>query len=509
MTANRTDDGRAISALGREGRFLAYSSGNFGKALVFAGADLTIMFLLTDLIGLSPAMAGTMMLLAMAGDLVFDLVAARLVIRLRAAGRGYRWLVVAGALPCAIAFALLYAMPASGLGSGWMLALALLVFRGAYAVIDVPHNALMAQMTVDSRARGRVSGYRLLFSTLSSLAVALVLAPMVQHAGRARAFDLLAGAGALAAGLFALTMVVCAAASGGSDDRTPAGSAARDGISVPLGNRLVLGMGLLAVVTGFAVPTFGRMILYVCTYVVGQEDLASTLLLAVTIGQFVGVLAWTALTASVDKSRLLAMGHIVSAVGMALFALCLGVPAALPACAALAGFGFASVYMLPWGLLADTVDFVAWRHGRRLETGLFAFYLVAVKASGAASTVAIGWMLGWLGYMPGQEQSAQVENAMVALGLGVPVAGCLAAVALLRRFDIGHRRHDRVLAALERRNTRSRRPDQSGAEPVSGLKFGLVKSIGEGSTLAGATALSAQARQSMSRSIAAPAAVRS
>jgi glycoside/pentoside/hexuronide:cation symporter, GPH family len=275
----------------------------------------------------------------------------------------------------------------------------------------------------------------------------------------------------------------------------------------------VLGMGLLALLTGFAVPMFGRMTLYLATYVVDRADLVGTLLLAVTVGQFFGVLVWTVLTGRHDKSRLLAMGHGVSAIGMAAFALCLGWPAALPACAALIGFGFASVYMLPWGLLADTVDFVAWRHGRRLETGLFAAYLVAVKASGAASTALIGWSLGWLGYVPGMGQSVSVEAGMVALGLGMPLAGCLGAIVLLRRFDIGHARHARVLAALARRSTRqgngARRPDQSGAEPVSGLNFGLAKSSGEGTTFAGGAALSAQARQSMSRSIAAPALVRS
>ncbi|HUD30021.1 MAG TPA: MFS transporter, partial [Novosphingobium sp.] len=446
---------------------------------------------------------------ALAGDLVFDLLAARLVIRLRGSGRGYRWLVVAGAIPCAMAFAALYAMPAWGARSGWMLAFALLVFRGAYAVIDVPHNALMAQMTTDSRARGRVSGYRLLFSTASSLAVATVLAPLVQDAARDRAFGALAITGLVAAVLFTLTMVLCALTSRGGTDRPPTAGDAQDGIAVPLGNSLVLGMGLLAIVTGFAIPMFGRMILYVSTYVVDRPDLVGTLLLALTAGQFVGVLAWTALTSRHDKSRLLAMGHAVSGVGMALFVLCLGWPPALPACAALIGFGFASVFMLPWGLLADTVDFVAWRHGRRLETGLFAAYLVAVKASGAASTALIGWSLGWLGYVPGAGQTFAVQAGMVALGLGVPFAGCLGATLLMRRFDIGHRRHARVLAALSRRNTRARRPDQSGAEPVSGLNLGLAKSSGEGTTFAGGAALSAQARQSMSRSIAAPALVRS
>lgn len=495
-----------LVALGREGRLVAYSSGNFGKGLVFAGADLTILFLLTDLLGLAAAEAGTLMLVALAGDLVFDLLAARLVIRMRQAGRGYRWLVMAGAVPCGIAFAVLYAVPAWSAREGWLLACALLVFRGAYAVIDVPHNALMAQMTSDSRARGRVSGYRLAFSTASSLAVAMVLAPLVQQAGRDGAFGTLAATGIVAGALFTLTMVVCTLTSRGGADPRRDGAAAQDGISIPLRNRLVAGMALLALLTGFSAPTFGRMMLYIGTYVVGRPDLVRTLLLAVALGQFIGVLAWTALTGRVDKSRLLALGHAVTALGLVLFGLCLGRPEALPVCAAVTGFGLAGVFMLPWGLLADTVDFVAWRHGRRLETGLFAGYLVAVKASGAASTALIGWLLGWLGYVPGIGQTSAVEAGMLALGLGVPLAGSLAAVVLLRRFDIGHDRHGRVVAALSRRAVRSGAA-QSGAEPVSGLNRGLAKSSGEGTTLAGGAALSAQARQSMSRSIAAPAEV--
>lgn len=497
----------AFSRSLNEARLFAYASGNFGKGLVFAGADLTLLFLLTDLLGLSAVEAGTLMLVAVAGDLVFDLLAAVLVIRLRRWGKGYRWLVAAGAFPCGIAFALLYALPASGVREGWVLACALLAFRGAYAVIDVPHNALMAQMTYDSRARGRVSGYRLLFSTASSLAVALILAPLVQRAGRDSAFDSLATTGVVAGALFTLTMLICSFVSRGRVERGHDTDALQDDIAVPLRNRLVLGMGLLAMLTGFAAPTFGRMMLYVGTYVVGRPDMVRTLLLAMSLGQFVGVMVWTGLTSRFDKSRLLAIGHGVSALGIVLFGLCLGQPNALPACAALIGFGFAGVFMLPWGLLADTVDFVAWRHGKRMEAGLFACYLVAVKASGAAATVMIGWSLGWLGYVPGMDQTISVEAGMIALGLGIPLLGCISAVTLLRRFDIGHARHDRVLAALARRNTRS--CNQSGAEPVSGLNLGLVKSSGEGTTLAGGAALSAQARQSMSRSIAAPALVRS
>lgn len=480
---------------------LAYASGNFGKALVFSGADLTILFLLTDVLGLSGARAAGLMLFAVMGDLVFDLLAARLVLHWREAGRGYRWTVAFAALPCGAAFALIYAMPALGLHRVWMLAAAILVFRGAYALVDVPHNALMAQLTTDSRARGRVSGYRLLFSTASALAIAAILTPLVQQAGHARHFGALALTGIGAGLAFALTMLLCAWASGARDERGAPPALRGDGIAVPLRDPMVLGMGALALLTGFAMPCFGRMLIYLGSYVVDRPGAVTLLLGALTVGQLAGVLAWTALTHRFSKSRLLGAGHAVSALGLLFFSLCLAWPAGQLAGAALIGFGFASVFMLPWGLLADAVDVVEWRHGRRFETGLFAFYLVLVKASGAASTATIGWVLSALGYVPGAVQPSGVRIGMLGLGLGLPLAGALLALLLLRGFTLDHGRHALLLRALRRR--------QAGAEPVSGLKRGLEKSSGEGVTLAGGTALSAQARQSMSRSIAAPADVRS
>lgn len=457
--------------LAGEARLLGYASGNFGKHLVFVGADLTVLYLLTDLLGLPGAVAGLLMLVAVAGDLVFDLLAALLVIRLRRMGRGYRWLIMAGAVPGGAGFALLYALPALGAERIWMVAGALLLFRGAYALIDVPHNALMALVTVDSRARGRVSGYRLFFSTVSSLTVASLLTPIVQQAVAARAVEMLALTGCVAGLLFAMTMAFSALASGKEDRNDSDAKADRDGksdgIAVPLRDGLVLGMGLLAMITGFAVPTFERMLLYMGTYVFHRPETVSSLLVAVTLGQFLGVLLWTMLTSRHDKSRLLGAGHMLCVGSLMLFALCMAWPPALLACAVLIGVGFTCVFMLPWGLLADAVDFVAWKHGRRFETGLFAFYLVAVKASGAASTGVIGWSLGKMGYVPGAAQSATVQGGILALGFGVPIAGSLAAIVLLRRFHIGHTRHARVRSALAKGRKRMRHVGVAAASPVS------------------------------------------
>ena len=63
-----------------DGRMLAYASGNFGKALVFSGADLTILFLLSDVLNLGATTAGWLMLAALcgAGSFVIWLILSRI-----------------------------------------------------------------------------------------------------------------------------------------------------------------------------------------------------------------------------------------------------------------------------------------------------------------------------------------------------------------------------------------------------------------------------------------------
>lgn len=487
----------------REGRTVSYASGNFGKALVFGSADLTILYLLTDVLDIPGRQAASLMLMAVLGDLLFDLLAARLVIRWRTSGRGYRWAIAAAALPCGTAFALIYAMPLLGVTKMWFLAAAILTFRGAYALVDVPHNALMAQVVTDSRARGRVSGYRLLFSTASALAIATIVTPLVQQAGGDGRYGALALTGIAVASIFTLTMLLCSSASTGIP-KPHMSRPLTDGIVIPLCDPMVLAMGALGLLTGFAASAFGRMLLYIGSYVVEKPGVVTGLLTVMSLGQFCGVLTWTALNQRFSKTTLLCAGHAVSLIGLTMFGLSLHWPIGTLAAVALIGFGFASVFMLPWGLLADAVDVVEWRSGRRFETGLFAFYLVAVKASGAACAATIGWALGALGYMPGQVQSDGVRWGMVMIGLGLPITGAIASILLLGRFRLNHARHDRLMRAIHWRHMR-----QGGADPVSGSNLGLAKSSGEGDAGADDFALSAQARQSMSRTIAAPAAVRS
>jgi GPH family glycoside/pentoside/hexuronide:cation symporter len=443
--------GRFGERLAADWHLIAYSSGNFGKNLLLGSVDVTLLFLLTDLLGIAPHRVGTLMLMVFAADLALDLAAGLLAAWAQNRGISYRRLIAFGTLPCAAAFALIYSLPALAPDDIGAIALVLIAFRAAYSVIDVPHNSLLARVATDSRARGRASGYRTVFSSVASVVIATVLVPFMGAAGRhatAGQLSLLGMAGGL---VFCAAMIFAAWSAkevGAVGERRPRPTARI--VILPRLDRLFGAIAVIALMTGFAIPIFTKMMLHIATYVLKQPGLAGTILLTITLGQLAGAALWIFLVRSRDKTALLGISHAVAICGIGCFAMSGGTPWLLTASASLIGIGFAGVFMLPWGILADITDFAEFRHGERRETATFATILVILKAGGAASLATVGWTLERLGYVPGVAQADSVIQGMKLLAYGIPILGSLVAILTLRHLAIGHRAHARVVRANQR-----------------------------------------------------------
>jgi GPH family glycoside/pentoside/hexuronide:cation symporter len=441
---------RLRAKLAADRYLIGYSSGNFGKNLLLGSVDVTLLFLLTDLLGIAPQRVGLLMLMVFAADLVLDLGAGLLAAWAQNRGTAYRRLIALGALPCGAAFALIYSLPALAPANITVIALVIILFRAAYAIIDVPHNSLLARVATDSRARGRASGYRTVFSSAASVVIATVLVPFMGAAGQRATAGQLSVLG-MAGGLVFCAVMWFAAWSareeGWVDQRRARPSAI---VFLPKLDRLFGAIAVIALMTGFAIPVFGKMLLHIATYVLKQPGLAGPILLTITTGQLAGAALWIFLVRSRDKTSLLAISHAVAVCGVLCFAMAGATSWLLTASALLIGVGFAGVFMLPWGILADITDFAQFRHGERRETATFATILVILKAGGAASLATVGWTLERLGYVPGVAQSESVIQGMKLLAYGIPIMGSLVAILTLRQLAIGHRAHARVVRANQR-----------------------------------------------------------
>jgi len=436
---------------------IGYASGNFGKAILLGSIDVTLLFLLTDIIGIAPGRVSQLMVLVLVGDLVFDLLAGHIAGKAERHGIGYPRLIALFALPCALAFCAIYSLPLFRITELAVIAPLILSLRCAFAIIDVPHNSLLARVTTDSRARGRASGYRTIFSSAASVSVACVIAPLMHTAAGGAISVRMAWLGALGGLLFCSALLLAAWSSKAANiPAQPRPRPSSPPALFPAPDRLFAAMAAIALITGFATPMFMKTLLYLCTYVLKSPASAGQVLLILALSQILGAVFWITLVRRRDKSTLLAMSHGVAAVGIILFAAAGENKTALLAFAALIGIGFAGVFMLPWGILADIVDFAEFRHRERRETAAFAAILLLLKGGGAAALATIGWILGTLGYVPGAEQPHSVLLGMKALTFGVPAAGSVMAILILRRLDIGHALHARVSRVNRMRRDRTR-----------------------------------------------------
>ena len=434
----------------RELTLIGYSTGNLGKNIMHSGIDVTLLFLITDILSVPPIVVSYLMAVQIAGDVVFNFGSGYLADLGLRHNFGYSKIVAIGAVPCCLAFAGLFSLPALGLHGRYVicaLAVALLAFRASYAVIDVPHNSLLTQISQDSRARGRISGYRFFFSTLASISVAAILAPAVitaAHAGSKVQLSLLGIAG----GVIACTALLVTAWACRNARAQSRGAGQRIAL-LPKFDALFGCMTAIAIVTGFAAPTFTRMIIYLATYVYREPSLASDLLLANTFGQVLGIVLWTYLVHHHEKTVLLAASYAVAAIGLGVLASAPAVPTILASITCMIGVGSAGVFMLPWGILADTVDFSEFRHHERREAATFAAFLVVLKASSVASIGVIGLALSNLGYVPGLAQTHRVLVGIRLMAFGFPIIGSAIAILVLSRMSIGHRTHAKIVRALQ------------------------------------------------------------
>lgn len=436
--------------MGRECRSLVYAAGNFSKNILSSTADITLLFVLTELLAVPAAMAGWLILVSLVVNAVCDLLVGAQVNRMDS-----RWgqagpFILLGAPACIGAFILIYSLPLAGEVGIGVIAACVIGFRALYACIDVPHNALITKVRTDSRGRGRVAGYRFLFSTLASLVIAATMAPALiggdASVTAGRLLPLAACFGALALGLILLAWWVVR----GQDRRQgPVGRAAL----LPAWDPLFLHLAAIALLTGATAPLFSNASLFYADYALPFPMTAASLLAAVAVGQVPGILLWTLLVNRVEKRALLAAAHLTAALGFATAGLAGPLHPWMPQVAALLiGMGLSGIYSLPWALAADIVDIGEYRSGKRREASSFALLVVLMKLGIGLAGATIGWTLSAAGYVPDAPRSPEMRWWLTLTACGLPASGSLVCALLAAALPVTHRNHAAVAARLHRRH---------------------------------------------------------
>ena len=165
---------------------LGYMFGDFGNDFTFLLSSMFLMKFYTDVMGVSAALVGAMMMIARIVDAFTDVTMGQICDRSRPGKKGKftPWLRrMCG--PVALASFLMYAVWFKDMPMGfkvfWMFFTYLLWGSICYTGINIPYGSMASAITADPKERTSLSSFRTIGATLANTVIGVVLPLIVYY----------------------------------------------------------------------------------------------------------------------------------------------------------------------------------------------------------------------------------------------------------------------------------------------------------------------------------------
>lgn len=409
---------------------VGYASGGIATGAFGTVPGLLLLPYLTDSLGISALVAGLIVFLPKAWDVVLNPITGRVSDRMASTRGTRRPFLLIGGIGLAVGFLLLFAGPTAPpeLAGSWVV-VAFLLCATAYSVFQVPYVALPAELTGDYTERTRLLSWR-----VAILAVAILLsgatAPLIRT---------LAGYPAMAAFVAALILAGALGAHAGTAGvpavtvPAPSGSLVAQlstALRVHDFRALLIAFGVQALAIGCLLAGVD----YVARVVLGRAG-ASAVLFACFVGPALLVTpVWQRLADRWGKQRGYRTASVVLALGCVGLVLTGSAPAMVVyLMAAVAGIGYAGAQLFPLAMLPDTAAHDARVTGEN-RVGVFTGVWTAVETLGLAlgpAVYAAALALGGYRSSTGAEVATQPASAQTAITLGFSIVPAILVVLSL------------------------------------------------------------------------------
>ena len=421
---------------------LGYGVGDLASSFYVNFFNIYLLYFFVELGGVGPAAMGLMLLLTKFFDAITDPVMGALGDRTRSRWGRYRPYLLWGSVPFGLCGAALFAAP--DLSPGSMLVWAYVTYTLtmlAFTATNVPYAALMGVISPSADTRASVAAYRMVFSALAVVGVAIVATTLVRELGAGDerrgimlTMFVLAGAGTLA--------LLVAFAS--SRERIPPAAnngRVRDDLMLLIRTPAWIAVALAAVLTPVAIASRAGSALFWFRYVAGDDGQPIFLFLdriglfyaAFAIGQLLGVVFAAALARRFDKSRLLILAGTIEVAAIIAFHL-MPIDAVWPQTAAqvFIGVGLGMMMMLAYSMFTDIAEYLEWSTGRQMTGLAVSGAVFAIKTGVAIGAALPGLLFAMTGFEAGAVQSESAKYGIDLAFAIVPAAMIVpAAVAML------------------------------------------------------------------------------
>lgn len=400
------------------GRLLGYAVGSVGTGIFSTTPGLLLLYYLTNVMGVPAALAGVVLVLPKAWDVLLNPYVGTLSDReaVRTGRRG--GLLLLGSLTLPPLFALMFAAPARGdAAAGWVMA-AFLLAASAFAAFQVPYVALPAEISALPEERSRAMAWRIIALTAGILLAGGLAPALVDLAGGGRGGYVLMGAVVgLLMGAAMLTATLSTRWIASRPGPRPLGFAAA--LRLARGNRPFFALLGAFVTQALAVAAMLAGAPYIAEYRLGDDGLTSVLFVCMVAPSALAVPLWNRLSRRYGTvpCYLLAVG-LFTVAALALHpALTSGSAAPVFALTALVGVCYAALQLLPLSLLPETVHADTGRTGHAQAGAFTGAWTAAETGAMALGSGLYSAVLALTGFRSAEAGGEAVQDGGALAGL--------------------------------------------------------------------------------------------
>ena len=409
----RQEDDCTLRLLPRP-RLALFAFGDFAFNLYWQSIMLFLLFYYTDALNIPIGIAATTYLVASVWDGIANFAAGVLVDRGHDRFR-YGALLVAGSVPLGLTFILTYLPPlVSGAWAAlWVLG-AHLLFRTAYAGVNVPYLAMSARISPEPGDRAFIAGLRMLFGTAAVVIVALCTVPVGRWLTGTSAAQSYFGAAALFAAIGTTILIVVGLTYDESSEiHRPTPASLRAALRSLADNRAFVALNAAMMAMIVAVTVLNKSVLYYFKYLLNDPDAGQLALAAIGMVSAIAIPGWMLIGRRVGLRALWLISASLGIAGLTFFTLVpFGGVRAMQLF--LVGMQVMSIGLnfVFWAMLPNTIEYGERATGLHVEGTVFGVAALLQRIAIGIATAILGWGFESAGYVPNAVQSAETLTVM-------------------------------------------------------------------------------------------------
>ncbi len=436
---------------------LGYGIGDIAICLYWSGVGLYLLYFYTDVVGISPALAGLIYGIGMFWDAITDPFMGYVAERTRTKWGVYRPYLLFGNIPLALSFVLLFWVPPfEGTALFLFLLFANLLHRTCFTLVSVPFSSLTPRITSDSQERTNLTGFRMLGAQTGTNLMALLAFPIIFWVGgedESRGFVVLASiAGLTALAIHAITFLTVKEPSNDQGIERVGGSLSEAAQAIKK-NRPFWLVFSATLIVGITTIFFGNNLIYYTKYALNLHEHQGTILFTSGIVAFLSIPIWWIISNNIGKKLTWLASSTITLLALMIFYLYeIDTLMELLFLVAFIGFGSGAGGILFWSMLPDTIEYGEVHTGVRSESSLYGFMTFAQKGSIAFAIIILGIVLDFIGFQANEIQSDSTISSMKAIMTLIPSVGVALSLIIIYFYPIDAKMHKDLLRQLQEEN---------------------------------------------------------